>query len=509
MDNNILNADAAQLRLGQRLRELVERQRSYSVNRISVLTQTDRSSIYQCFDGKRLPTMNFLRMLVHILRLPEAEVAELFSLYHLARDDAWELRRDQELVSLFACARAAMEEDSWRLPLTAPDPARLASIPTVISSRGMLSQVLELLVSEEVFAQEEPRLDFFLSTPELLSVELLPAILGRCAFPEGKRLALRQVMEMVRDTDAKDKDIPALLAPLKLAVSLYCKEKLQCEPFITYVDVPAYRQAGALYPNCFIFTTAVVQLSPDGTEGVCIRSRETAAAWRQRFTDANRYSECLEMKATDFQSALASYSAFTDELEQNMEHYTISYSPVIYPQYTRSILDKYVHAGLPHREALVEGIYQYYHRWESMNQRTKHHVFFTEEGLMQFAREGTSSEIPPALVRTVEPEDRLSLLPDCTEGPWNSYTILNSAHLPWPRYLSVCISFKSILFTNERFDGRFNSLALHDPRLVELFTSFFRRLGQTEYVYPPSVQQEIWERAYAACREQSGGPREE
>ena len=403
--------EAERQQLGKYMRQLVDAQPMLSINQISSITQMNRSSIYQIFDGKRAPTLKFLRDLIHLLRLTDVQIAKLYDMYHTARDGAWATTRNREVMSFFSVIRRGMAEDD---PYCAGEPneREMQRVAGRINSRRRLEETAELLIRHEVYSQEDPSVYAFLSTPSLLGEDFLPECLRRCAFPGEKQLSLRQILEIDRSQELEKMDVVRFLAPIKLAVSLYCNRHVRYEPSITYTDLSTSAQPCILYPNYLLFSDAVLLIASDGESGVCIQGRENAEAWRNAFEMVQNFAYCIEMKAHDFQSAMEQYFAFTDDLASASEHFTVSQSPVLYPQYTRDLLEKYVHPWIPGREVILQQILDYYGAWEKINRGTHHYILFSEKGLMDFVESGISSEIPDKLVRPVEPEDRLRLLPD-------------------------------------------------------------------------------------------------
>lgn len=486
--------------LGARIRSLIDRQQIYSVNRISQLTSTDRSSLYQILDGRRLPTPKFLKDFIHVLHLPEHEIRELYDLYHICRDGRWAVSRNREVLSILS---RICEASSPSISHTLTPPPRENTVPVTgaLSTFAKLQDALCLLLGHEIASQAAPGVCVMLSTPSLLAMDFLPLAIRHCAFPEGRRLRLIQIVEINRSqTVTPDQmDVAAFLEPLRHMVSVYCNDNVQYEPSISYTDIPLCTQPGILFPNYVLFSDHVLLIDADGKSGVCIASQTIASSYRQRFLQSRSYTQCVEMQGSSFQSILKEYINFTDDLQPAGEHYTFSFSPVLYPQYTRELLEKYVHSSIPNRSQMIDGIQQYYGAWDQTSRQTRHYILFSEEGLMQFAREGISSEIPPQLVRPVEPADRPRLFPCPERQPWNTYVMLKPGVLEFPRRFSICVGNQSLLFTDERYEKRFDSLAIRDPRMIALFTETFQSLIASENAYTPEEQAERWERARRAC----------
>lgn len=481
---------SARRHLGAFLDEIIKGQQQYSINQISTLTQTDRASIYQMFSGDRMPTAKFLRELVSLLQLPEEQMQSLYYAYSCCKNGERVASNNDGIRKFFSFLTETTESTALML-LGAPAQAELDALPSTLTSERAIEDALLLLLREEIYTHDKPMLSLILI--DSIRQSFLLRSLARCRFPENVRLKVQHIIALHKEQANIAENTEDLLRPLQMAVSLYCHEHLDYDPVILYGEAHTKDRLGEFFPNCYIFSRRVLAVDARGQRAICISDADVAGLYDRMFAERFQHNHCIEMTASEIGQALQTYQTFTSDLEKNTSHYTLSYSPALYPQYTPELLEKYIRMECPNRAAVVQAIGAYYRQWEQINRQTSHMICFSRQGLMDFMTNGTSSEMPPQLIRPVEPEDRRKLLPVLEQQPWNHYVIIKPNQFDVPRYLSVCVTFKSLVFTDERFTHGFSSLVIHDQRYIKLFIDFFNTLQDSGYVFSQQEQKAIWE----------------
>lgn len=109
-------------------------------------------------------------------------------------------------------------------------------------------------------------------------------------------------------------------------------------------------------------------------------------------------------------------------------------------------------------------------------------IYFTEEGLIQFAKSGMTEEIPEIFYHPLTSEQRIEVLKGvrscCMSG---AYRILQKPLNHLPRNLHFCVrgNTGSMIFRNNH--GQILVLNIEEPRLVDIFRDYLENMDESRF----------------------------
>lgn len=173
---------------------------------------------------------------------------------------------------------------------------------------------------------------------------------------------------------------------------------------------------------------------------------------------------------------------------------SIEYMPCTGCCLTRAMLEQYIYSTIPDREALIQGIMEYYARLTGAEE-LEWHTFFFREGMLEFMDTGRIDAVPDILYERPSVATRCEVLErmiDFSKEGKICYHMVKDGRLPLMKNLHVEQMngvTKSLIIDMHFEDDRKERFEIEDEEFRTNFWNFFEYLEKGGYAY--SVQETI------------------
>lgn len=418
-------ADRGMPRFGQMLKSLVDAS-GVSISRIAQATGIDRPTIHKYISGSRMPSEDKLMRLLAVLKTTAGEQKQLRMQYEL--ENTGELTFYQ---------RMAVKQMLENLQLTEQYDTQIA-LPEIRAEMRQADQTVQILKGRPSIAQAvialaggmNEGLRLFPGFPAHL-MHMAAAAIARKTAPAVR---IQQLLCYPKQIESQQ-DVRQCIAALAEAIPLSLSETIQYEVYYYYENAVYHPDSAILFPYCALFDDVVVMVSDDLEQLAILRDPAVAAAYRERFDRLLHGSRPLVTKGRETIRQICDFAAMEEQAAHN---YRLLIQPCL-PRYASSRIIKRVLSGMQALEpAAMQRLLE---RVDLLRATQDDFMFFTEEGVARFAREGYVADLPKEWCSTVEPEERIAILSRLREDCMANYRRMlrpDTLRMPANAMLEIC-----------------------------------------------------------------------
>lgn len=275
--------------------------------------QVNRSTFFQCLNGKRLPKESFFEHLLRTLQLSPGEESKLRKLYHIAQigESVYQNRQcAKKCLETLAALSGNLIPQIYRLDGVAQLTANWASL----EGDNRVFQELCHLVQAEMFLPE-PKIDLFVPQEDSRFIEYLKVLYRNSG---EKNVRLRQLVQFPQGRGKKTRESMEFFDSILFFLASDC---MGYEAHYYYSEVDFADTVGVLYPYSVITSTGVLLMNE--------------AMDRALFSAA---PAILETCRTQFEVSWARPSSFTPPLRGISRQWTLPWRTGKGPRWGTSTL---------------------------------------------------------------------------------------------------------------------------------------------------------------------------
>lgn len=453
-----------------------------SKNALIDTCKVNRSTFFQCLNGKRLPTDEQFESMIHALQLAPGEEQQLRKFYHIAQigEDIYQSRE---------CARKCLETLSALSGDLMPrihqfkGESMLTAARVPLQGENQVFQELCNLVQAEMFL-DQPQIDLFLPQENDPFFEYMKVLYHGS---EKKNVRLRQLIQFSKRKEEKAKDSLTFFSSILFFLVSNCTGY---EAYYYYNEADFADAVGVLYPYCVITSTGVLLLNERMDRGLFSSAPEILTACRSQFEEAK--GKAKQFYAT-FQGCEELSKFCVDSWDVGYERYCYFAAPCFGSYFTDEIVAKYWPTGVEETFTRCFG---------AVNKGKAFTSFCTERGLMDFAQTGLMGEYPIGMIQPLEPEDRVLLLEEILYRPLKNTRLylLDEKRMAVSDEFVFSMDKGRRIFAYRKALPRLRMYFFTEQNLLDAFLDYFESLTEGSFVLPQSELNRVLRQAIACAK---------
>lgn len=381
---------------GQMLKDLIT-ESGEGISRIASLTKIDRPTIYKYISGDRMPTKDGLFRLLDVLKATAEEKRKLISQYELENEGEIIYYQRQAVKRLLESLGTINVRDSSSSTHQTPEVLAQNDSSSPISVLRSKSAVLSELL--RAVSAEQCGVCLFPGIP----TEALHFIIDTVSRKSKNSLPIRHVWSYPKQIQS-DRDVQRCVEGLSDAITFSMSPNINYQTYYIYESGNILPSEANVFPYTIVFSQLIVQLAPDATCAIAIRSPEVIEIYRDRFNQMVFSGQVLVSSGLDATKAIASFSQME---QQSGQIYKIMLQPCL-PKFAT---DETVHRVLSQiREQNADMAAQMMGRVELLRQADNDKAVFSEQGISLFSKKGYVEDLPNLLYETITREERVGIL---------------------------------------------------------------------------------------------------
>lgn len=443
--------------------------------------QIDRSSLYKIQDGKRMPNRAQLQRLIQALGLSARQAEHLTAQYDELRSGAQAHRTDEALYELLQTALRS--HDHLMDDVVAPAPRSEADLAAAFANRcyqgyQAVTQQFYLLLIRYLRSNEK--------RPLMLSPfageRALSSIIISAFSAEAAHKPVWHLLRFVANDEAQENFIGNVRTvsralPFLVLRTMQYEARLSRSPF-------AGPLPGILMPVYVLFPDVAVMMDFTLQKCICLTEPSIVQCLRMEFS--RQYLEApvffsLESDAHTFEQSMQFGKQL---LEGGTEAYYLRAQPPVSKFIDMDMISRYAPQALGPLQS-VPAMADYMHTWLT----APYEFYFSEDGLMDFARTGVMTDVDPSLTGPLPPEARRELLlrmrAACENGP-SALRIVSAEAFPLdPRVTLTAYRGRSVVFctlSDDLREGFCREYTMQDVTLANRLADYMSNLKDTSLV---------------------------
>ena len=371
---------------GQMLKDLIT-ESGEGISRIASLTKIDRPTIYKYISGDRMPTKEGLSRLLDVVKATAEEKRNLIAQYELENEGEVIYYQRQAIKRLLESLGTINVWDSSSSTHRTPEvPAQNDSSSPISVLRSKSAVLSELL---RAVSAEQCEICIFPGIP----TETLHFIIDTVSRESKNSLPIRHVWSYPKQIQS-DRDVQRCIEGLSDAITFAMSPNINYQTYYIYESGNIFPSEVNVFPYTIVFSQLLLQLDPDATSAIAIRSPEVIEIYRDRFNQMVSSGQVLVSSGADATKAIASFSQME---QQSGQIYKIMLQPCL----PRFAADETVNADMAA---------QMMERVELLRQADNDKAVFSEQGITLFAEKGYVEDLPDLLYEAITREERTGIL---------------------------------------------------------------------------------------------------
>lgn len=441
----------------------------------------DRSTMYKILNGKRNPpSPDIYNKMTDYMRLTPAEYQEL--------TEAWQITRTGPEIYF---RRKSVENFIRSFPSALPTPplvefsgfdqtaerARGASSSALPSGQHVNYYLHQMLLRESV--KKDGKAALFLQTDYDFLFSLLTSLKVFGQFE------VQHILCLSSDTKFTDTNELYNLQCLKQLFPLYMTE-LTYSAWFFYDEIQSHYHNLNLFPCMILTSDSAIMCSADCQTGIYYQDMAIISMLWKIFLTCREKCTLLFEHSTIIPEACPDIfpKLFPSTYEQDT---LIGIQPetCLMPFITGKLLKEVFNHNLPGAEQIFSQASAYFELDRKKIQAGQFIIYFTIQGLLQFARTGRTEEIPEIFYHALTPEQRITVLQDVLVCCRNSaYRILRNTLSVLPRnlHLFTCGGQGTLIFRNNR--GTVSLMTINETELLHALRDYMENMEESCF-YPP------------------------
>lgn len=249
-----------------------------------------------------------------------------------------------------------------------------------------------------------------------------------------------------------------------------------------YDNIPSHYQNMNIFPCMILTSDAALMCTADGQSGIFYRNSDVIHMLQEMY---NTYLEqCSQLfLPTAFLPDNFS-NVFNTIFEVSEEAPTFALQPevCITPFISEKILKQAFNYDIPHSEEIIKQAALAFRGNMKRLTDSQTYVYFTADGLLQFATSGRTAEIPEVFYHKFTVEHRIEMLhgvaESCRKG---SYRILQKPlnHLPSNLHLCIRGNVGTLIF--QKYNGEVMLFTIQEYGLLETFLDYLQNMLESSF----------------------------
>ena len=244
-----------------------------------------------------------------------------------------------------------------------------------------------------------------------------------------------------------------------------------------YDNIPSHYQNMNIFPCMILTSDAALMCTADGQSGIFYRNSDVIHMLQEMY---NTYLEqCSQLFLPDNFS-----NVFNTIFEVSEEAPTFALQPevCITPFISEKILKQAFNYDIPHSEEIIKQAALAFRGNMKRLTDSQTYVYFTADGLLQFAASGRTAEIPEVFYHKFTVEHRIEMLhgvaESCRKG---SYRILQKPlnHLPSNLHLCIRGNVGTLIF--QKYNGEVMLFTIQEYGLLETFLDYLQNMLESSF----------------------------
>ena len=455
-----------------------------SKNWIVDLCQVNRSTFFQCLNGKRLPTEELFETIIQALQLGPGEETKLRKLYYIVQigESVYQNRQiAQKCLGTLASLSGEVLPQIHRFQGV----TRLTTQRAPIQGESQVFQELCHLIQAEMFLPE-PKIDLFLPLKNDPFFEYLK-LLYRSS--EEKVVHLRQMVQFAHRKGETARDSLEFFDSILFFLTSNCSGY---EAYYYYTEVDFSDAVGVLYPYSVITSTGVLFLNESMDRALFSTTPEILAACHCQFEDALRKTKQFYRPVQGYEQTLEFLLNHWSDADNEYQYFATPCFGVYLPW---EILKQYCPAKLE------EAVGRYH---ASVQSRDSYVGFCSEQGLMRFAQDGIIGEYPAGMAQPLTLEDRKNVLESILYHPPanTKLYLVDEDKMTISDEFVFSLSKGKHIVAYRRALPKVRMFCFTEQSLLETFEDFFDSLPENEGILPQEELERALHEAINCCCEQ-------
>lgn len=466
--------------LSKSLKILVDRYPG-TMTELARQAQIDRSSLYKILDGKRMPNRAQLQRLIHALGLSTRQAEHLTTQYDELRSGAQAHRTDEALYELLQTALRS--HDHLMDNVVTPAPRSEADLEAAWRTQCFqgyqaVTQQLYLLLIRYLRSDEKRPL---MLSP-FVGEHALSSILISAFSAEASPKPVWHLLRFVVNNETQENFIGNVRTvsralPFLMLRSMQYEARLSRSPF-------AGPLPGILMPVYVLFPDVAVMMDFNLQKCICYTEPSIVQCLRMEFSRQYLEAPVLFALESDAHSFAQSMEFGNQLLDGGIEACYMRAQPPLSKFIDMDLIARYAPQAMSALETMP-CLADYLQAWTT----APYEFYFSEDGLMSFARTGCLTDVDPALTGPLPPEARRELLlrmrAACENGP-SVLRIVSAEAFPLdPRITVTAYRGRSVVFctlSDDPREGFCREYTMQDVTLANRLADYMSNLKDSSLV---------------------------
>lgn len=381
---------------GQMLKDLIT-ESGEGISRIASLSRIDRPTIYKYISGDRMPTKEGLSRLLDVVKATAEEKRNLIAQYELENEGEVIYYQRQAIKRLLESLGTINVWDSSSSTHRTPEvPAQNDSSSPISVLRSKAAVLSELL---RAVSAEQCEICIFPGIP----TETLHFIIDTVSRESKNSLPIRHVWSYPKQIQS-DRDVQRCIEGLSDAITFSMSPNINYQTYYIYESGNILPSEANVFPYTIVFSQLILQLDPDATCAIAMRSPEVIEIYRDRFNQMVSTGQVLVSSGADATKAISSFSQME---QQSGQIYKIMLQPCL-PRFAADETVNRVLSQIGNHNADMAA--QMKGRVELLRQADSDKAVFSELGITLFAEKGYVEDLPDLLYEAIIREERTGIL---------------------------------------------------------------------------------------------------
>lgn len=470
-------------KLGDLLRTYISNS-GHSIYKAAHKANINRTTLQKILAGERQASESVLNKLIPILKLSPDEEANIWQLYEIVQIGEATYQQRQyvkHLVQSVADLDCSFHDQQNEYRFDIPPDIRAHNIdqmsPTPVKGTLNINHLLSHLFLMEYGKANQIYINAPAHLPAIkqLFINNLPNCKDRI------RINVKHITPFLKpraETILPLMNLEVLSGILPFAIS----QAFHYEVFCFYTRELLRDNLHSAFPYYIIFSNAAVLLSVDGQTALPLTEPATIDYFQDMFFDALKKSSSMLYSNT-------SPGEILDDLIRTdrdaRPFWTLEYQPCLTSYLKPDMIEKYARPDIPNRELVMGAAVARIRQLAAMEQRS---CIFSKAGLMEFAVDGTISDLPSCYVHPLAIADRIRLLKSlyiaCKQDK-SFLRMVNPVTFTIPKHLCFAIrKGHSIDFNGyDPHDINMNYIHITEPGILDAFEDFYESLKTSNLIY--------------------------
>ena len=436
----------------------------------------DRSTMYKLISGKRNPpSRDILKKMIQFMHLNPSEIQRL--------DEAWEVtrigpeiyykRKSVEHFIRHFPSHSSVSPDEFIFSSKIIQNNQESDCIALTSLQQVNYFVHKMFLSEA--SRSSGRISLFLQPDHEFVFHLLSTLAPSDTLEVQHILCLNS-----KDTFTEQHE----LVNLKYLYEIFpiYMSGLNYTLWYYYDNIPSHYHNMNVFPCMILTSDSALMCTADGQSGIFYQNTEILHMLQEM------YSTYLEQCSQLFSETVFAPDNFSNvfttifEVDENTSTFALQPEVCITPFINEGILKQAFNYALPHSEEILT---QAAAAFESNRKRLTENetfVYFTADGLMQFATSGRTAEIPEVFYHKFTVAQRIQMLHGVAESCRNgSYRILQKPlnHLPANLHLCIRGNVGTLIF--QKYNGEVMLFTIQEYGLLETFLDYLQNMEESSF----------------------------